>query len=134
MSPGFVHRKWSKKLLGKTYYKVHSHMDAPSKGLLKWRHRVLRHNLLFHPFYYAVKHRDVKAGLACVQHVIQDYWNKFLLLLVVLLLADKIGLSKPIIYLTLSYLVSISVLALLFEIGWEILNLPVKIFKKLFFD
>ncbi len=118
MPSGIVHSKLSKRLLGKQYSYVHAHMDSPSKGVLKWRHRIIRHNPFIHPVYYIVKHRNLGAGLACLQHIIQDYYTIFLSWIILLLVSERFGLFVQVLAITLAVIFMITFLNFIFEVVW----------------
>lgn len=120
MPSGIVHSKWSKIILGKEYSHVHKHMDSPSKGLLKWHHRILRHNPFIHPVYYAIKHKSLSAGLACLQHIIQDYFILFLLWIIFLLLSGYFDLFEEALGISLLLIFLITFFNFIFEIFWMI--------------
>ncbi|PIO00320.1 hypothetical protein COT72_01285 [archaeon CG10_big_fil_rev_8_21_14_0_10_43_11] len=118
MPSGIVHSKWSKRLLGRSYSYVHRHMDAPAQGALKWRHRVIRHNPFIHPVFYALKHKRVGAGLACLQHIIQDYYVLFLTWIIMLLVSKLFGFFLFALGVTLGAIFIITFFNFLFEIVW----------------
>ncbi len=129
MPGGIEHSKCSKRILGRNYSYIHAHMDAPSKGILRWHHRLVRHNPFVHPIYYTLKHRNPFAGLACLQHIIQDYIVQFLIIVIIGILlwnAGKVELIKSGVILIG---MALTVITITIEVPWMI---PGLVFRAMF--
>ena len=120
MSSGITHSKWSKHLFGKNYSYVHSWMDKPSQGVLKWNHRLINHNWLLTPLIAVFKWKKITPGLVVIQHLFQDYQKKALYLLVGFLFLKNTFLIKPYLIIVLFFLVLDFFLKLFFDIVYRL--------------